>query len=269
MVRHLFARVSAMIDLLCVQAKEDADRLRALGAPSDRIRVMGSVKYDMTDLAPGTRPYISGLLRAAGARETDRIVIGGSTWAGEEAALLLAHIGLRGKYPDTFLVLVPRHVERSRKIAADMARLGVRPVLRSSIKPGAVPPEPASGVLLVDSTGELKDFYTNADVVFVGKSLTRRGGQNLIEPAALGKPVIVGPHMDNFSSVMPDFEAAGAVTIVRSDAELRAAIERLLSEPAQAAEQGRRAREVVLSGRGAMRKTVREFLAVLSSSPRA
>lgn len=184
LVRGLFGRVSGMMDLLCAQGEEDAARLRALGAPADRIRVMGSVKYDMTDVASDTRPYIAGLLRAAGAGEGDRIVLGGSTWPGEELALLRACRDVRCRHPGTFLVLVPRHVERARQIEAELTRAGARFVLRSSIKPGSPAVQPRPEVLLVDTTGELRDFYANADAIFVGKSLYSHGGQNLIEPAA-------------------------------------------------------------------------------------
>jgi 3-deoxy-D-manno-octulosonic-acid transferase len=118
-------------------------------------------------------------------------------------------------------------------------------------------------VLLVDTTGELRNFYAVASVIFVGKSLTQHGGQNIIEPAACAKPVLVGPNMENFESIVPDFLAAQALVQVKDAGELRAAVARLLQNPAEAQALGARAAAVVQSKAGALRATVQQLLPLL------
>ena len=181
------------------------------------------------------------------------MLLGGSTWAGEEEALLDAYRELRAAFNHLVLVLVPRHAERSDKIASVIAARGLNVVRRTELKFGAsTPPD----VLLVDTTGELRSFYACADVIFVGKSLTEHGGQNIIEPALCGKPIVVGPNMENFAAVTKDFLAADALLQVRDAAELLDAIRALLSDPLKRASLGEKAQRLVREKAGAIRKTL-------------
>jgi 3-deoxy-D-manno-octulosonic-acid transferase len=136
------------------------------------------------------------------------------------------------------------------------------------LKPPQVFEEAPVAVLLVDTTGELKDFYVHADVIFVGKSLTQHGGQNIIEPAALGKPVVVGPNMENFVPVMADFTAANAVVQVADETGLYESLIELLADDSRRAELGRLGRKVVMERRGAVQKTVDLFARLLDSNER-
>ncbi len=254
-LRFFVRDVFSLFDLVCVQGRDDSNRMIELGARPERVHVMGTAKYDdAAAAAAGVLPPAD-VLRSAGFPGDALLLVGGSTWPGEETVLLDLYRRLRAAHPKLRLVLVPRHFERAAEVAAEIQRAGLRFVRRSMLNGCASAPEPAEA-LLVDTTGELKRFYAAADIVFVGKSLTRHGGQNLIEPAALGKPVIVGPNMENFRPVMADFLAAGAVLQVRDAAALGAAVERLLGDPAARAEYARLGRNLVRDRAGVVKATV-------------
>jgi 3-deoxy-D-manno-octulosonic-acid transferase len=148
-------------------------------------------------------------------------------------------------------------VERTGEVMAEIEKRSLRCARRTSANGGVRP-----DVFVLDTTGELKNFYACADVIFMGKSLTQHGGQNIIEPALYGKPVIVGPHMENFSAVVQDFLAADALVQVHDAAGLTAAAEQLLGHPARRAELGRRAAQVVREKAGALSRTLDMILNV-------
>ena len=262
-VRSLFSRVAGMMTALYVQGRADKKKLVSLGAPEDRVHVMGSAKYDMAGSETCDRGYVRELLLAAGLNDGDLIMLGGSTWQGEEAALLGCFKRLKEEYGNVFLVLVPRHVERTRQVAVELNRSDFRWIQRSALTVGQAPPASAYEVLLVDTTGELKDFYEQASVVFVGKSLTQHGGQNIIEPAALAKPIVVGPNMENFEAVMSDFLENKAVVQVADARGLCDALAGLFQNEQEREELGSRASELVASRRGAIKATVEAFAKTL------
>ena len=243
----------AQVDLLCVQSDDDWQKLCGLGADPARLKVVGSVKYDMTPSNGDGEEKARAVLEAAGIHRDRLVLLGGSTWAGEEEALLDAYRELRTAFNNLVLVLVPRHAERSDKVMSVIAARGLTVVRRTEFEFGAsTPPD----VLLVDTTGELRSFYACADVIFVGKSLTEHGGQNIIEPALCGKPIIVGPNMENFTVVTKDFLAAGALLQVRDAADLLDAIRALLSDPLKRASLGEKAQRLVREKAGVIRKTL-------------
>ena len=249
-VREIFG----LLDLVCVQGQEDALRMLDLGARPECVHVMGTAKYDEA-AAVTTIPLPTEVFQRAGFPADALLLVGGSTWPGEETALLDLYRGLQGAYPKLRLVLVPRHAERAAEVAMEIEKAGLRGVRKSVLNGVANTPAPAE-VLLVDTTGELKRFYAAADIVFVGKSLTQHGGQNLIEPAALGKPVIVGPNMENFRPVMADFLAAGAVVQVNDKTALGTAIERLLDDSSARAVYARLGHDLVQRKAGVVKATV-------------
>ncbi len=255
-VRFFFRPVAQAMNVLCVQGRGDAERLISLGAPPDRVRVLGTAKYDVAQPDAAGEAKVAGVLAAAGIDQGRPILVGGSTWAGEEDVLLDYIAARRGQAGAPALVLVPRHVERSEEVLAAARARGVRVVRRSELTRGAPAIDGHPDVLLVDTTGELKSFYSAASAIFVGKSLTQHGGQNVIEPALYGKPVIVGPNMENFADVMADFLSAGGLVQVPDAAGVHAAIDRMMQDAAWRADVGRRARGVVESHRGAVEATL-------------
>ena len=185
------------LDLVCVQEPEDIERWIALGVPRERIHHVGSIKYDPAETRVNPDLPLQ-VLRAFGIDGDRPILFGGSTHAGEEEVLGEIFQRLRADFPAFTLIIAPRHVERVGEIRARLARLGLNVSLRSEAETARTSPPDC---ILLDSTGELQNWYAVATIVFVGKSLTARGGQNPVEPILAGKPVLFGPHMENFSAL--------------------------------------------------------------------
>lgn len=255
-LRFFFGPVFRLFDALLVQSELDRDRLVAAGAPAEKTEITGSVKFDVEPPSPEALERARGVLAAAGvAPGRDTVLLGGSTWPGEEAALAAAWRPLAAADPGLKLVLVPRHAERAGEVASELAAAGFA-VRRAS--GGAAPAAPAGApeILLVDLTGVLFPLYAFADLVFVGKTLApNEGGQNMIEPCSLGKAVVCGPHVENFAPAMAALRAAGAVVEVADAASLASGIARLVSDPGERAALGRRALAAVAASRGALAKT--------------
>jgi 3-deoxy-D-manno-octulosonic-acid transferase len=261
-VRLFTRRVLPLFARFCAQGAEDGRRLVELGAPADRVRVVGSAKYEAAVPNPEAAGRARAFLRSAGFPPDAVILVGGSTWAGEEAALLDICRDLREEFPALRLVLVPRHAERAPEVVRELESRGVPFVRRSG---GPAPPAPPE-VALIDTTGELMGFYGAADLVFVGKSLTRHGGQNPIEPALWSRPILVGPNMENFRPVVADFLETGALRQVPDAAGLAAVLRDLLADPARRAELGEKAGAVVRAKAGALRRTVDELMQALPAA---
>ena len=250
--RELFAGFTAVT----AQSESDAARLRELGVRPEAIHVVGSLKFDAAKLDVSRRLDVDALLKQLGVGPDAQVLVGGSTHAGEESILANLVQRLRSQFPSLFLVLVPRHHERGREVGDDLTRRGIKFVYRTELTAETRNEAGTVECLLVNTTGELRYFYERADVVFVGKSLTATGGQNPIEPAALGKAVVFGPHMENFPQVVPQFLAAGGAIQVPDAATLERTMAELLGDPAKRNELGRRGREVVRLNEGSLTKTV-------------
>ena len=250
--RPLFARLAGV----GAQNEEDAARLRQLGCRPEAIRIVGSLKFDAAKVDERRMLDVPALLRQAGARPGAPILLGGSTHAGEEAILGEQFLRLRRQFPDLFLVLVPRHFERSRQAGADLQARGVKFIYRSDLTSRRKCAPGENDCLLVNTTGELMSFYEHATIIFVGKSLTAEGGQNPIEPGALGKPMVFGPHMNNFAEVVRSFLAQEGAVQVKNPEELEKAIGELLADPNRREQVGRNALKVVRENLGAIERTV-------------
>jgi 3-deoxy-D-manno-octulosonic-acid transferase len=207
---------------------------------------------------------VPGLLARLGVAADALILVGGSTHAGEEEILVAQFLRLRQRFPKLFLVLVPRHFERAQALGEQLAKRGVKLFYRTEIgdntrlDPGSV------DCLLVNTTGELMNFYQCATVAFVGKSLAAEGGQNPIEPAALGKPVVFGPNMGNFRDVVRIFLSRQGAIQVRDAAELERTLEALLADPARRERLGATAQQIVRENQGAVARTVEMMVPPLS-----
>lgn len=240
----LFRGIFSATSLIAAQTSKDAERFVAIGAQSARTHVIGSIKFDM-ELSAGAADRGGALRASFGARPT---WIAGSTHAGEEEQVLAAHEELRAGRADALLLLVPRHPDRFRAVAELLRSRGLGFTTRSS----GIPPQAATPVLLVDSVGELAALYASADVAFVGGSLVPIGGHNLLEPAALGVPVLTGPHHSNSQDVARLLLREGAALQVNDARELAAALERLMADPAERRRIGAIGRHIVESNRGSV-----------------
>jgi 3-deoxy-D-manno-octulosonic-acid transferase len=240
-----------LIDPICMQGRQDTERIIAMGARPETVKTLGTAKYDLPPPAADAAGKAREVLRALSVSGNALILLGGSTWPGEEEALCRIYKNLRVKHPELFLVLVPRHAERRAGVEKTIAELGLTCSLRTK---GAS----EADVLVVDTTGELMGFYAVSDVVFVGKSLCEHGGQNPIEPALFGKPIVVGPNMENFPSVMDDLLSANALRQVADFQTLEKTIEELLADSNVRKKLGEAARGVIERHRGVIQKMVRE-----------
>ncbi|MCS7337151.1 MAG: 3-deoxy-D-manno-octulosonic acid transferase [Verrucomicrobiae bacterium] len=245
------------------QNEADAAKLRELGCRPEAIHVVGNIKFDAAVLEEHHFLDVPSMLRQLGVSPDARIIVAGSTHAGEEAVMAEVFLRLRQRFPDLFLIVVPRHFERGKQVGRELATRGLRFVFRSEItsKTRFAPGE--LDCLLVNTTGELKRFYEYATVIFVGKSLTAEGGQNPIEPGALGKPIVFGPNMQNFAQIAQSLVARGGAIQVKNAAELEHALEMLLSDEARRAEMGRIAQQVVRDNQGAVDRTAEMITAYL------
>ena len=263
---QLFRPLFAAFDGVGCQNEEDAARLRTLGCRPEAVRVVGNLKFDAAHFSERRALDVRSLLRQLGVADTAPVLVAGSTHDGEE--LLLADIAarLRQRFPDLFLVLVPRHFERTNELSQKLRSHGVKFFLRTEIFPGTQLRPGEVDCLLVNTTGELNFFYELATVVFVGKSLTAIGGQNPIEPGAQGKPIVFGPNMQNFADITREFLKKDAAVQVSNPDELETTLGDLLARPDRRAELGRNALGVVAENLGAVDRTVEMILPFLKKN---
>jgi 3-deoxy-D-manno-octulosonic-acid transferase len=239
------------LDLVCVQEPEDIERWIALGVPRERIHHVGSIKYDPAETRVNPDLPLQ-VLRTLGIDGDRPILFGGSTHAGEEEVLGEIFQRLRADFPAFTLIVAPRHVERVGEIRMRLARLGLNVSLRSEAETAHMSPPDC---ILLDSTGELQNWYAVATIVFVGKSLTARGGQNPVEPILAGKPVLFGPHMENFSALAQALVANKAAIQIHDPNSLHEKIAWLLRDREAALRLVANARAVLARHSGATGRT--------------
>jgi 3-deoxy-D-manno-octulosonic-acid transferase len=248
--RALFAVAGNLLkafDALLMRADDEAERALQLGAPRDRVHVTGNTKFDA--LAVSVPEAEDPVVRRALALGQERLWVCGSTHEGEEGPLLDVFAALRRSFPDLRLVLAPRYVERSGRVRALARERNLTSRLRS--EPGG-----PDAVVVLDTIGELVRVYQLATVVFVGGSFTRRGGQNILEPAACGKPVLFGPRMENFQDSVQVLVGRGGLQ-VRDPGALLLLLRELLERPGELQTLGQLAREAVSAVRGASARDAR------------
>jgi 3-deoxy-D-manno-octulosonic-acid transferase len=256
-VRRLLAPLFSEIDLYLMQGEVHAERVRALGAPADRVHVTGNLKFDAVE--PGRLPERLARLLQGG--EPRPLWVAGSTVGGEEELVLSAYHRVRERVPQARLLVAPRHPERFPLVPPLVEAAGFRCLRRSALDPAAWRD---GEVLLLDTLGELAQVYALASVVFVGGSLVPSGGHNILEPAVAGKAVVVGPHMENFQEIADQFRSESAMVQVASPDELAREVSALLLDDERRRGLGRRARELVGRNRGAVSRTVDALSSLLA-----
>ena len=269
LTRPMFSRLA----WVGAQDQATAARFRKLGVPADRVEVTSSLKWDSAT----TADRVDGdeaLARALGIPDdgSGALWVCGSTGPGEEAILLKAYRRLladRSQEPRTLLVLVPRKPERFEEVASLIQQAGFTCVRRSQ-RPDGVAGDPCedTAVVLGDTMGELRKFYALANVVFVGRTLVPLGGSDPMEVAALGKPIVVGPHTENFSLPVRALREANAIRVLESADSLVETIRSILDDPSLAQSLGSRARETVIRNRGATGRTADRLVRLLEPTIR-
>jgi 3-deoxy-D-manno-octulosonic-acid transferase len=264
LVRPFFGRVLGDVDRFCMQSEESARRLVALGADPSRVTMTGSLKFDSLDLPAASHGRArERVLRFFRVSPTRQVVVAGSTMRGEEAAFLRAFARVKAGSPAALAILAPRQPERFAEVERLARDAGFVTVRRSELPIDA---EPRADVVILDSIGELAQIYQLATAVFVGGSLADHGGHNILEPAIFGKPILFGPHMQNFREIADTFLANDAGMQVDSESDLEGALISLLTDPVRRASLGAAARALVEANRGAKEKTL-EVIAALVPSP--
>lgn len=248
-MRRVFSKISSV----CAQTEMDARRFVALGAAPDKVHITGNMKFDQPTVSV-SKEEIEELKASMRIGPTARVLVAGSTHEGEEAMVLRCFQTLKRSFPDLVLVLVPRDPGRAKGVRRMFKEAGFFVPLRTEL--GRMNPGTTPEAVIVDTIGELRRLYAIADVVFVGKSLIKLGGQNPLEPAALKKPIIFGPHMFNFRLVAERLVREGGALQVADEEGLLQEAGGLLADPKRSNAMGTRAYDVFRMNRGAVKKTL-------------
>ena len=258
-LRFLFGPTLRSIRTILVQSKLDEERFLAAGADKETLTITGSFKFDVAKRAPEKEAAAKELLQSLDLLPPRQILMGASTWEGEETLLLKCYRSLRERFPELRLVLVPRHFERGDGIVKEIHDEGFQVMRRSELKSGACQPRALTfdDVLLVDTTGEIMGLFPYATIAFVGRTFCSKGGQNMIEPCLCGVPTIVGPETQNFRPVMSDLLTSEAILQLHKPEELEPAIAKLLDNPIEREALGVRAEEAVKRRTGVVDRCVR------------
>jgi len=289
-IKFLLKPVLNKINLFCVQTHQDAERLMRLGVLGDRIQTTGNMKFDLQDYTdspanlsdsrrdPALREKVNytDFRLKLGLSFDEKLMVAGSTHRGEEEIILSVYKELLTDFPNLKLLIAPRHPERTGDIEKIVVKNGFNSVkvseLNRQMPPLAAPrhsavagrPADWQTVFILDTVGRLLDFYIIADIVFVGGSLVKKGGHNILEPAALGKPVIFGPHMFNFRDIAGLFLDKKAGILVYNKEELKIKIKELLNNPIRVNELSQRAQALILQNKGATRRNLEYIKRLLS-----
>ncbi|MCM8781839.1 MAG: 3-deoxy-D-manno-octulosonic acid transferase [Candidatus Omnitrophica bacterium] len=251
-VRFLLKSTLAKIRLFCVQTVSDAERFKRLGVYEDRIYITGNMKFDTAAtpaLSQDPQVYRTNL----GIQPQDKVFVAGSTHPGEEEIIFRVYRELLRDFAELKLIIAPRHPQRAGQIQRIATKFGLSSILISqlnqpplNLQEGGLPQ-----IYILDVIGQLLHYYAIADVVFIGGSLARKGGHNLLEPASLGKPVLFGPHMFNFKDIANLFLKSKAAILVHNQTELRQHIADLLKDPHKREVLAKRAEVLIRQNQGA------------------
>jgi 3-deoxy-D-manno-octulosonic-acid transferase len=261
LARRFFREVLLDVDRFCMQSDESARRIVDIGADPARVVVTGSLKFDSLDAAGAAAGRGAGrVLRYFRMPPSRPVFIAASTLKGEEGAVLAAFAAVRRVHPSTLLILAPRKPERFGEAETLARQEGLRVLRRTEL---SVDAEPRADVVILDSIGELAYVFQVATVVFVGGSLVDQGGHNILEPAVHGKPIVFGPHMENFTEIAETFLGQQAAIQVADAAALSTTVVRLVGDSVERARLGAAARALVEANRGAKPRTLQAIASLL------
>jgi len=259
LIKAVMRRVLDKITLFSMRTEADAGRIKALGAPADRVHVTGNMKFDSVFFKEqeGSDEWSPIRNKRAWLKESSQLIIAGSTHRGEDGKILRSYSALKKSHPDLALLIAPRHIERANEISDLTRELGFGVIRMSDVERGVLGSAGDRGpVYLLDSIGHLSSLYKLATIVFMGGSLIPHGGQNFIEPAAYAKPIITGHYVHNFKSACELFASNNAIEIVHSDDELLHSLETLLADGEKRKAMGERAKKVVSENVGSTDRNI-------------
>lgn len=255
-VRFFLRSVLSCVRIFCMQSTLDRERMLSLGVPEENVFAVGNMKLDQTESPErfGLEDIFKGW--------KDPVWVAGSTHPGEEDIIIKVFKTLHISFPDLRLVLAPRHIERAGIVASLLRQHGLGFQRLSKLLEGEALQK---NIVVVDTIGHLKYLYSIASLVFIGKSLCAHGGQNMIEPAVLGKPVVVGPNIENFKGIMEILLQAKAILQVKTKTELRNTVDKLLRDPAFARKIGQSAKDAIQMHQGATERTLEKLSSLLKT----
>jgi 3-deoxy-D-manno-octulosonic-acid transferase len=262
-INFLVQSVFNKINLFCVQTQTDGKRLVNLGVAEEKIQITGNMKFDLKDYASLKRDYADYRLKL-GLNHEDKLLVAGSTHAGEEESLLDTYKNLLKDYPNLRLLIAPRHPERTTEIEKIVIKYGFASMRISQLGGSTGQRVNGSTVFILDTVGELMNYYAIGEIVFVGGSLIKKGGHNILEPASLEKPILFGPYMFNFRDIADLFLENKAGILVYNRADLEKNIRDLLDNAHKRMELGRKARDLIWQNQGATRRNLEGILETVS-----
>lgn len=262
-VKLLLTPLLNKVDLFCAQTEIDAKRLAALGVYREKIKVTGNMKFDSAGVDKKTIDYASGYKKFLGLDSSDILWVGASTHPKEEEIIIGVYKELINEFKALRLLIAPRHPERAGEIKKTAEKFGVKAVFISSFNQ-APSAEHRAPIFILDTVGELMNYYAVCDITFVGGSLIKKGGHNILEPAVFSKPIIIGPYMFNFRDIAGLFLKEKACVLVHNRGELVAAIRNLLNNPDKMEELGRRAVNLIEKNKGASERNIKLIKTMIS-----
>ena len=257
-IRFFMKKILEAVSVFCMQSRMDAQRIESLGASPQKIMVVGNIKFD--DVPAQTKFRLSDF----GFHKNEMLWIAGSTHPGEEAIVLNIFKSLSTEFPDLRLVIAPRHIERTNEVVLFVKECGYNPIKLSQLSNAK---SGQQSVVIIDTIGQLRSLYSLSKIVFVGKSLTGEGGQNIIEPAFSGNLIFVGPHTQNFTDIVQIFLEDRAVIQVQNADELEHKMREFLRDPDAMKQVGHAAWQVVQKYQGATKRTIEIIEAKLNEFP--
>lgn len=275
-IKFLLKPILNKIHLFCVQTKTDAERLQVLGVAAEKIKITGNMKFDSTDYTDFPADHVMSVgiplkrekadytdyRLKLGLNESDKFLVAGSTHPGEEEIIVAAYKEALMESPYLKLLIAPRHPERAKDIGKLVSRNNFNPVFISGIpacltdRQACLREDRYPAIFILDTIGQLMPFYAIADIVFVGGSLIKKGGQNPLEPAAFAKPILFGPYMFNFRDIAQLYIKNNACIVARNRKELLEAIKDLLNNPSKARVLGSKAKDLIIQNQGATKKNM-------------
>jgi len=259
MARRFLSAVLGKIDVFCMQSAADADRIKAMGAPAEKVAVTGNMKFDAEPKAD--EALLEHMRESIGMAPGGRLLAAGSIHPGEERPILEAYTELKKEFTDLKIALAPRHVEKFPYFESVVkSGFGLTPSLFS--RPVDGPQE--ERVTIIDKIGHLTELYALATVVFIGGSLVRHGGQNPLEAAVFEKPVIFGPHMFNFRDISEALLTSGGAILVNDAPEMLSAIRDMLLDDDRRRGTGQKARQALVARRGATERNLKELIKLIA-----
>lgn len=265
LIRPIIRSILRKTTLFCMRTERDAERIKELGAPADRVKVSGNMKFDSIFIKDENEmakwPPVKN--RNLWLKDESKLIIAGSTHHGEDERILQSYKKIKRDYPDLTLLLAPRHIERVNEINAQIEQSGFNAVKISEVEKRCAATAgdittayDGNSVFILDSIGRLSALYKLATVVFMGGSLIPHGGHNFIEPACYAKPMLTGPYVHNFKDICELLKSKDAIEIVHNNNELASSLRRLLTDEDRRKAMGERARKIVIDNIGSTDRNI-------------